>query len=474
MENLTLTGSADINGTGNALANTIIGNSGNNVLTGGGDNDALEGGGGNDTLDGGPAPTRCSAESGNDTYVVDDALDVVTEAADEGTDAVQASITYTLGDDVENLTLTGSADINGTGNALANTIIGNSGNNVLTGGGDNDALEGGGGNDTLDGGTGADTMLGGIGNDTYVVDDALDVVTEAADEGTDAVQASITYTLGDDVENLTLTGSADINGTGNALANTIIGNSANNTLDGGAGADTMSGGAGDDIYLVDNIGDTVMENADEGTDAVISTVSYTLGDDIEILQLEGSANLTGTGNALDNVIFSNSGVDTLVGGTGNDIYYVHNAADQVVESAGEGTDTVYTDKSYTLADNVENLALLAATGITATGNSLANTITGNDFGSTLDGGGGADIEGNGGNDVFVFHVGQADGDIIGDFNGNGAAAGDLLRFVGYGSGATFTNIDVTHWQINYAGGTSHEGITFSNAASIHASDFLFV
>ena len=74
----------------------------------------------------------------------------------------------------------------------------------------------------------------------------------------------------------------------------------------------------------------------------------------------------------------------------------------------------------------------------------------------------------------MFHVGQADGDIIGDFNGNGAAAGDSLRFVGYGSGATFTNIDVTHWQINYAGGTSHEGITFSNAASIHASDFLFV
>ena len=115
--------------------------------------------------------------------MVDNAGDAVAEAADEGTDTVQASITYTLGDDVENLTLTGSADINGTGNALANTIIGNSGNNVLTGGGDNDALEGGGGNDTLDGGTGADTMLGGTGNDTYVVDNAGDAVAEAADEG---------------------------------------------------------------------------------------------------------------------------------------------------------------------------------------------------------------------------------------------------------------------------------------------------
>ena len=86
--------------------------------------------------------------------------------------------------------------------------------------------------------------------------------------------------------------------------------------------------------------------------ARLEFVSYTLGDDIEILQLEGSANMTGTGSALENVIFSNNGVDTLVGGGGNDIYYVHNAADQVLESAGEGTDTVYTDKSYTLADNV--------------------------------------------------------------------------------------------------------------------------
>ena len=103
------------------------------------------------------------------------------------------SVTYPLSNDVENLTLTGSANINGTGNLLANTITGNSGNNILTGGGDNDTLNGGGGNDTLDGGTGADTMLGGTGNDTYVVDNAGDAVTENAGEGTDAVQASVTF-----------------------------------------------------------------------------------------------------------------------------------------------------------------------------------------------------------------------------------------------------------------------------------------
>src|SRR5262245_21847216 len=199
----------------------------------------------------GPAPTRSTAApgadtmaggTGDDTYVVDDALDVVTEAADEGTDTVQASITYTLGDDVENLTLTGSADIDGTGNALANTIIGNSGNNIVTGGGDNDALESGDGNDTRDAAAVPDRIAADPGDDTYVVDNALDVVTEVADEGTDLVQASVSYTLSANVENLTLTGSANINGTGNTLANIITGNSANNTLDGGAGADTLIGG----------------------------------------------------------------------------------------------------------------------------------------------------------------------------------------------------------------------------------------
>ena len=193
--------------------------------------------------------------TGNDTYVVDNAGDVVVEAAGEGTDSVQSSIAYTLGDHLENLTLTGSSGLAGTGNALDNRLTGNSGANTLTGGA---------GNDTLDGGSGSDTMRGGTGDDIYVVGSTGDVVAELADEGVDTVQSSVTYTLGADIENLTLTGSSSLSGTGNALDNVITGNSGSNTLtggagndtlDGGNGSDTMRGGTGDDIYVVGSSGD---------------------------------------------------------------------------------------------------------------------------------------------------------------------------------------------------------------------------
>ena len=249
-----------------------------------------------------------SGGAGNDTYIVDHAGDTVVETAGDGTDTVRASVSYGLSANVENLELTGAGDLDGYGNALANSLRGNSGSNVL------------------DGGAGADNMAGGAGNDTYWVDDAGDTVIEKDNEGDDTVRASVDFTLSANVENLTLIGTGSLNGTGNGAANILIGNAGSNILDGGAGADHMSGGAGDDTYVVDNAGDTIVENAASGTDTVRASVSFALSANVETLILTGGADLDGTGNGLANTIVGNAGRNLLDGGTG---------ADQLIGGAGD-------------------------------------------------------------------------------------------------------------------------------------------
>src|SRR5262249_45041099 len=137
-------------------------------------------------------------------------------------------------------------------------------------------------------------------------------------EGGDTVFSIAHFRLSANVETLVLQGSADLQGYGNDSANAIYGNSANNLLDGGAGADTMIGGAGSDAYFVDNAGDVVFENANEGTDAVFASVNYALTVNVEALVLQGAGNFSGTGNALNNNIFGNSGDNMLNGGAGAD------------------------------------------------------------------------------------------------------------------------------------------------------------
>jgi Ca2+-binding RTX toxin-like protein len=376
VEKLTLTGVRNIDGTGNELANVLTGNAGKNLL---------DGGWGSDTMAGG---------LGNDTYVVDAAGDVVIEAAGEGIDLVRAGISYTLGSNVERLTLTGTANYKGTGNALSNVLQGNDGNNVL------------------DGKAGADTMAGGLGNDTYIVDEAGDVATEAAEAGTDTVQSSVAWRLRANFEKLILSGEADINGTGNELANVLTGNGGNNVLDGGAGGDAMAGGLGNDTYIIDNSQDQVSENPGGGIDTVQSSISHTLRANIENLVLTGNAAINGngnaeanvlTGNAANNVLDGRSGADTMIGGGGDDTYVVENAGDALVELAAGGTDTVQASISYALTANVEKLKLSGSADIDGTGNPLANTLIGNGGHNILDGGLGADtLNGAGGGDTFRF------------------------------------------------------------------------
>ncbi|MEG3436087.1 choice-of-anchor L domain-containing protein [Pannus brasiliensis CCIBt3594] len=308
IENLILTGTAAINGTGNELNNTITGNSADNILDGGTGIDSLIGG------------------TGNDIYIIDNLGDTVTETSTLTTeiDTVQSSVTYTLGANLEKLILTGTSAINGTGNALNNTITGNNYDNVL------------------DGSAGADSIIGGTGNDTYIVDNTGDIVTETSTLTTeiDTVQSSVTYTLGANLENLILTGTATINGTGNALNNTLTGNSGNNTLNGGAGIDTLIGGTGNDIYIIDNVGDIITETSTLATeiDTVQSSVTYTLGANLESLTLTGTAAINGTGNLLNNTLTGNSGNNLLTGGAGNDTLTGNGGSDILV--GGTGNDTL--------------------------------------------------------------------------------------------------------------------------------------
>ena len=233
----------------------------------------------------------------------------------------------------------------------------------------------------LNGAGGADTLVGGLGNDTYVTDGG-DTITEAAGAGTDLVLSSATtYTLPANLENLTLTGAAAINGTGNALNNRITGNGAANVLNGGTGVDTLIGGQGDDTYVTDG-GDTINEAAGAGIDLVQSSVAYTLGTNLENLTLTGAAAINGTGNAADNVITGNAaanvlnggtGVDTLVGGAGNDIY-VTDGDEVLTEGLRAGTDLVQSSASLTLGANFENLTLTGAAAIDGTGNALGSGL----------------------------------------------------------------------------------------------------
>jgi Ca2+-binding RTX toxin-like protein len=373
---------------------------------------------GNDLMEGTEEGDELRGLAGNDTYIVNHSLDLVVENANEGTDDhVLSSITYTLTSNVEHLTLTGTAAINGYGNDLNNWMIGNAAINTMKAGA---------GHDTLDGGAGADFLEGGDGNDTYYVDNVGDKVTEKFNGGAggyDVIYSSVDYAMPDEVEKLILTGGA-IRAWGNSgSGNNLIGNELNNILDGLAGEDRMEGGLGDDIYIVDDGGDLTIEAPGQGEDTVYTSVNFALTANVEHIIATGGAaiNLTGnelnnrmTGNAASNILKSGlgddtlnggAGADVLEGGDGNDVYYVDNAGDKVTEkfSAGVGGyDIIYSSIDYALPAEVEKLVLIGG-AIWATGTSLSgNYLVGNNLNNVLNGLAGADrMEGGLGDDIYI-------------------------------------------------------------------------
>ena len=228
---------------------TFHGRGGDDVLEGGLGDDLLDGGDGADRMDGGGGADRMVGGAGNDVYIVDNVGDHVVEANEVGQDIVNASVSYSIaGQFVETLNLTGNRDIDGTGNGLNNMIRGNDGHNRLSGGS---------GHDILNGGRGGDIMDGGQGDDIYHVDDRADRVIEAINSGNDTINSSISYVLvGTHVENLILTGTAIVHGTGNHLDNRLTGNGRGNVLNAGAGDDLLRGGLGSD-RLIGGAGDDV-------------------------------------------------------------------------------------------------------------------------------------------------------------------------------------------------------------------------
>jgi Ca2+-binding RTX toxin-like protein len=429
--------------TGTGADEEFYGLASNDTINGGAGNDWLDGGAGNDSLIGG---------LGDDTYVVDATGDKVVEQLNEGIDTILSSVSRTLGDNQENLTLTGSASTAAYGNSLDNILIGNNGSNYL------------------DGKIGADTMSGGKGNDYYWVDNIGDIASELVSEGTDEVKSTISYTLTANVERLSLLGSSHINGVGNDLNNTLAGNAGDNILDGGIGVDTMRGGAGNDIYIVDNNFDVTSETGGGGMDTVLSSISRTLGTDLENLTLTGSSSTAAYGNSLDNILIGNDGnnyldgkigVDTMSGGKGNDYYWVDNTGDEVIELVSEGTDEVKSTISYTLTANVERLSLLGSSPINGTGNSLNNTITGNSGNNILDGGEGADtMRGGAGDDTYIVDNTL---DVISETGGGGVDT--VMASVSRTLGTDFENLTLTGSNAINGYGTALNNVLLGNSGN---------
>lgn len=480
VEELVYTGTGDFNGIGSAGDNLILGAGGNDVLDGGLGADVLNGAAGDDYIIGGDgAANVLIGGTGRDVYYVSAAGDSIVENVGEGNDQVRTALaSFTLPANVEELVFIGTGDFVGTGNDSDNVIAGGSGNDTLNGGLGGDVLSGGAGNDTLIGGTGAaNTLIGGTGRDIYFVSAAGDSVVEAVGEGNDQVRTTLNrYVAPANIEELVFIGTGDFVGTIGVGGTVLVGGAGNDTLtsstanvQGGAGNDILytaqnraEGGTGNDTYILgntvrtqtDNIINTrwVIENANEGTDEVITSGSvYWLETDVENLTYVGTGNFEGHGNKIANVITGGPGndtlyavgdnfvtglEDTLIGGAGNDVFFstIFNYA--AVMFGGTGNDTYNIQQSFTLAPNGaylyggfggpatelpnEGIDTVRFSGISYTLPANIENLTllgGYDSGSTVSG------FGNGSDNVIV----ALDSPIISNYSLSGFDGNDTLR-----------------------------------------------
>ncbi|HNB25565.1 MAG TPA: M10 family metallopeptidase [Alphaproteobacteria bacterium] len=402
---------------------TIYGNGGNDILAGGKDDDTLDGGAGNDQMSGG---------AGNDTYYVDSAGDTINEGANADTgDWIYSKISFDLtilgAGKVEHGLLLGTAALNATGNSSANFLGGNDGANLLDGLG------------------GADYMSGGKGNDIYIVDNAGDQVIESSGGGTDLIKSSVSCSILNNwyVENITLTGNADIDAIGNGFKNILTGNDGDNYLNGCNPGDTLIGGKGDDLYIVLGTTDVIIESVSNanggGTDTIYSLLSYSLAAqaNIDYLVLGEGGSFNGTGNALNNYIGGNSSANKLDGGTGHDSLVGFGGDDVLLGGAGydyivggQGNDTLTggTERDYFHYDH------LTDAGDTITDFKLG--ITGDllDIAALLD-----DI-GYGGTDPFldgILAFTKVGSNTVVNIDADGAGAGAAITL------ATLLNVNLT-------------------------------
>lgn len=395
------------NFTGGFGKETVFGTDGDNVLRGEEGADSLVGRGGNDDLRGGTGIDILEGGTGSDSYYVDNALDQTIELANEGTDIVFASASYSLRDfsqHTENLTLIGTTDINGTGNGLGNFIRGNAGAN---------RIDGASGSDTILAGAGSDTVIGGNGADSVNLDDGDDVFidnTQGPNAGNDTVNG------GTGKDTITGDGGNDVL-RGDGGNDSIIGGNGNDSIDGGTGADfinsgngmdTVAGGDGADSVLLGSGDDRFVDTGQggaNGQDTVFGgngqdTIVGGGGDD-EFRGQTGNDSVSGGAGA--DLIYGGSGEDTLVGGSENDTVFGGDGKDRVL--LGAGNDTFF--------DSAQS------------GTDGQDTVFGDDGNDSIVGGGGSD----------EFHGGKGNDTITGDTGNDSIFGGDGFDSINSGNGA---------------------------------------